>query len=332
MPPADPAATDRFDMTDALSRLLTRQDWLLADGATGTALLNMGLGPDEPAEQWNLDHPDRIRQLHRAAVEAGSSVILTNSFGGNASRLRLHGAQDRLRPMNRAAAELAREVADQADRPVVVAGSMGPIGEIMAPMGNLTQKTATALFHEQAEALKDGGVDVLWFETLSSLEEIRAAADAAQLAGMAWCGMMSFDTAGRTMMGVTPTQLATLIDRLPHAPVAYGANCGLGVAELLRSVSGFQASGCERPLIAKANAGVPRFEDGGIHYDGTPRMMAEYAVLARDLGVRIIGGCCGTTPQHLRAMNEALQTRPKGPRPSLEQIASRLDDAASGAA
>lgn len=319
-------------MSDELTRMLGERPWLVADGAMGTNLYNMGLAPGQAPDLWSDSQPDKVRDLHRQMIESGADVILTNSFGANATRLRVSGAEDRVAPLNRAAAELAREVADQADRPVVVAGSMGPIGEIMAPMGNLTQKTATALFHEQAEALKDGGVDVLWFETLSSLEEIRAAADAAQLAGMPWCGMMSFDTAGRTMMGVTPTQLATLIDRLPHAPVAYGANCGLGVAELLRSVSGFQASGCERPLIAKANAGVPRFEDGGIHYDGTPRMMAEYAVLARDLGVRIIGGCCGTTPQHLRAMNEALQTRPKGPRPSLEQIASRLDDAASGSA
>lgn len=311
-------------MDDALSRLLARHDWILADGATGTALLNMGLKSNEPAELWNIDHPDRVRALYRGAVDAGSSLFLTNSFGGNASRLRLHGAADRQRDLNRAAAELGREVADSAGRPVVVAGSMGPTGEIMAPMGSLTQDAAVALFHEQAEALKEGGADVLWVETLSSLEEFRAAAEAARLAHMPWCGMMSFDTAGRTMMGVTSVQLAALIDRLLHPPVAFGANCGLGVSDLLRSVSGFQASGCERPIIAKANAGVPHFEAGDIHYDGTPQMMADYAVLARDLGVRIIGGCCGTTPAHLRAMHEALETRPKGPRPSLETIADQL--------
>ena len=311
-------------MDDALSRLLARHDWILADGATGTALLNMGLKSNEPAELWNIDHPDRIRALYRGAVDAGSSLFLTNSFGGNASRLRLHGAADRLRDLNRAAAELGREVADSAGRPVVVAGSMGPTGDIMAPMGSLTHEAAVALFHEQAEALKEGGADVLWIETLSSIEEFRAAAEAARLAAMPWCGMMSFDTAGRTMMGVTSVQLAALIDRLPYPPIAFGANCGLGVSDLLRSVSGFKASGCERPIIAKANAGVPHFEAGDIHYDGTPQMMADYAVLARDLGVRIIGGCCGTTPTHLRAMHEALETRPKGQRPSLETIADRL--------
>mgnify|MGYP002718280750 FL=1 len=136
--------------------------------------------------------------------------------------------------------------------------------------------------------------------------------------------MMSFDTAGRTIMGVTSAQLAALVERLPNPPVAYGANCGVGAADLLRTVRDFVASGNERPIIAKGNAGIPHLEAGHLHYDGTPEIMADYACLARDLGVRIIGGCCGTTPAHLRAMREALETRPAGPRPSLEEIAARL--------
>ncbi|MDO5632895.1 MAG: betaine--homocysteine S-methyltransferase [Paracoccus sp. (in: a-proteobacteria)] len=307
-----------------LTRLLSERDWLLADGATGTNLFNMGLSAGDPPELWNTDQPDNIRQLYRGAVDAGSDLFLTNSFGGNASRLKLHNAQNRVRELNRVAAELAREVADAAGRPVVVAGSMGPTGEIMVPMGSLTHEAAVEMFHEQAEGLKEGGADVLWVETISAPEEYRAAAEAAKLAGMPWVGTMSFDTAGRTMMGVTSAQLAALVEKLPLPPVAFGANCGVGASDLLRTVNGFVATGTERPIIAKGNAGIPRYEHGHIHYDGTPELMADYAVLARDLGVRIIGGCCGTMPEHLRAMREALETRPRGDKPTLDEIAAKL--------
>lgn len=319
-----PAGAIGGRVSDLLSRLLEERDWLMADGATGTTLFNMGLTAGEAPEFWNCDRPDDIRALYRGAVEAGSDLFLTNSFGGNASRLKLHQAQGRVRELNRLAAALGREVADAAGRPVVVAGSVGPTGDIMAPMGTLTHEAAVEMFHEQAEGLKEGGADVLWVETISAPEEFRAAAEAARLAGMPWCGTMSFDTAGRTMMGVTSAQLAALVEKLPNPPIAFGANCGVGAADLLRTVAGFVAAGTERPLIAKGNAGIPRFHDGHIHYDGTPALMAEYAVLARDLGVRIIGGCCGTQPEHLRAMRAALESTPSGPRPTLEQIAARM--------
>lgn len=311
-------------MSDALTRLMAERDWLLADGATGTNLFNMGLELGEPPELWNVDQPDKIRALYRGAVDAGSDLFLTNSFGGNASRLKLHQSQDRVRELNRIAAELGREVADAAGRPVIVAGSMGPTGEIMAPMGSLTHNVAVEMFHEQAEGLKEGGADVLWIETISAPEEYKAAAEAADLAGMPWVGTMSFDTAGRTMMGVTSAAMSALVEKLPNPPLAYGANCGVGASDLLRTVMGFAASGNERPIVAKGNAGIPRFEHGHIHYDGTPELMGEYAVLARDLGVRIIGGCCGTMPDHLRAMREALESRPRGERPTLELIAAKL--------
>ncbi len=311
-------------MTDTLSSLLATRDWLLADGATGTNLFNMGLASGEPPEFWNTDEPDSIRALYKGAVDAGSDLFLTNSFGGNASRLKLHGAQGRVRELNRVAAELGREIADRAGRPVVVAGSMGPTGEIFEPMGTLTHAAAVEMFHEQAEGLKEGGADVLWVETISAHEEFRAAAEAARLAGMPWCGTMSFDTAGRTMMGITSSALADLVEKLPNPPLAFGANCGVGASDLLRTVLGFAAQGTERPLIAKGNAGIPKYHDGHIHYDGTPELMAEYAVLARDAGVRIIGGCCGTMPEHLRHMREALETRAKGERPTLDQISAAL--------
>ncbi|MGO4908157.1 betaine--homocysteine S-methyltransferase [Pseudorhodobacter sp. W20_MBD10_FR17] len=311
-------------MTDALTKLLNSRDWLLADGATGTNLFNMGLESGEPPEFWNVDKPENIRKLYKGAVDAGSDIFLTNSFGGNASRLKLHQAHGRVMELNRIAAELAREVADAAGRPIVVAGSVGPTGEIFEPMGTLTHSRAVEMFHEQAEGLKAGGADVLWVETISAPEEYRAAAEAAKLAGMPWCGTMSFDTAGRTMMGTTSAAMVEMVDKLDYPPLAFGANCGVGASDLMRTMLGFVAQGSERPLIAKGNAGIPKYHDGHIHYDGTPELMAEYAVLARDAGVKIIGGCCGTMPQHLKAMRAALEQRPKGPRPTLEQISAAL--------
>jgi len=311
-------------MTDALSRLLAARDWLMADGATGTNLFNMGLESGEPPEFWNTDKPENIRKLYGAAVAAGSDIFLTNTFGGNAARLKLHAAQGRVRELNRVGAELGREIADKAGRAVVVAGSVGPTGEIFEPMGTMTHAVAVEIFQEQAEALKEGGADVLWVETMSAPEEYRAAAEAALRAGMPWCGTMSFDTAGRTMMGVTSAAMAGMVEKLPNPPIAFGANCGVGASDLMRTVLGFAATGTERPLIAKGNAGIPKYHDGHIHYDGTPELMADYAVLARDAGVRIIGGCCGTMPEHLRAMRAALETRARGERPTLEAINAAL--------
>ncbi|MGR3757619.1 MAG: betaine--homocysteine S-methyltransferase [Tranquillimonas sp.] len=312
-------------MNDALSRLLSERDWILADGATGTNLFNMGLASGDAPELWNVDEPAKIRTLYEGPVGAGCDLFLTNSFGGNASRLKLHGAQDRVRELNRAAAELGREVADKAGRTVVVAGSMGPTGEIMEPMGSLTYAAAVEMFHEQAEGLKEGGADVLWVETISAAEEYRAAGEAAQRAGMPWCGTMSFDTAGRTMMGLTSAGMVEMVEKLKiDKPLAFGANCGVGASDLLRTVLGFAAQGAERPIIAKGNAGIPKYVEGHIHYDGTPTLMADYAELARNCGATIIGGCCGTTPDHLRHMREALETRPKGPRPTLDEVTARL--------
>ena len=309
---------------DPLSQLLAERGTLLADGATGTNLFNMGLSSGDAPEMWNIDEPAKIRTLYHSAVDAGSDLFLTNSFGGNASRLKLHGGEGRVRELNRVAAALGREVADKAPRRVLVAGSMGPTGEIMAPMGTLTHDLAVEMFHEQAEGLKEGGADVLWVETISAPEEYRAAAEGCARAGLPWAGTMSFDTAGRTMMGLTSADMVKMVGKLAHPPVAFGANCGVGASDLLRTVMGFMAQGPELPVIAKGNAGIPRYHDGHIHYDGTPALMADYVVLARDLGARIIGGCCGTMPEHLAAMRRALDETPPGPRPTLETIAGRL--------
>ncbi|PIE15746.1 MAG: methionine synthase I [Rhodobacterales bacterium] len=311
-------------MTNALAKMLEQRDWILTDGATGTTLFNMGLSSGDAPELWNDEHPEKITALYQGAVQAGSDLFLTNSFGGNAARLKLHGAEKRARELSRISAEIGREVADTAGRPVVVAGSVGPTGEIMAPLGALTHAEAVEIFHEQAEGLKEGGADVLWVETISAPEEFIAAAEAFDLVDMPWCGTMSFDTAGRTMMGVTSADMVKLVEKLKNPPLAYGANCGVGASDILRTVLGFAAQGSERPIIAKGNAGIPKFVDGHIHYDGTPELMSKYATLAWDCGARIIGGCCGTTPEHLVAMRAALENHSKGERPTLEMISETL--------
>lgn len=311
-------------MTNAFAQLLAARDWILADGATGTNLFNMGLSSGDAPEMWNVEHPDRIAKLYQGAVDAGSDLFLTNTFGGNASRLKLHDAQGRVMELNKAAAEIGREVADKSGRTVIVAGSVGPTGDIMAPMGSLTHEIAVEMFHEQAEGLKAGGADVLWVETISAFEEYAAAAEAFKLADMPWCGTMSFDTAGRTMMGVTSRDMVKSVGKLDYKPLGFGANCGTGASDLLRTILGMADAEPDLPLISKGNAGIPKYHDGHIHYDGTPELMADYAELARNCGAKIIGGCCGTTPEHLRAMREALEIRPKGDRPSLDDITAAL--------
>ncbi|MEO8408497.1 MAG: homocysteine S-methyltransferase family protein, partial [Oxalobacteraceae bacterium] len=189
-------------MTNRLLKLLQTRRWLLTDGATGTNLFTMGLTSGDTPELWNIEHPDRIAKLHRSFIEAGADIILTNSFGGNRYRLGLHKAQSRVEELNEAAARIARCEADACGRDIVVAGSMGPTGEILEPVGALSIDAATAAFAEQAQALMQGGVDVLWIETMSSREEAEAAIAAAAATGLPVVCTMSFDTNGRTMMGV----------------------------------------------------------------------------------------------------------------------------------
>jgi 5-methyltetrahydrofolate--homocysteine methyltransferase len=309
--------------TSFLSELESRP-WLLADGATGTNLFQMGLVSGDAPELWNFEHPDRVRQLHRSFIDAGADIVLTNSFGGNRYRLKLHNAEGQVREINQAAAANARAEADAASRPVIVAGSMGPTGEIFAPVGTLPHEDGVAAFAEQAQALAEGGVDVLWIETMSSEEELRAAVEGAATAGLPIVTTMSFDTNGRTMMGITPQAFATLTTGLAATPTAIGANCGTGAPELVATVLAITATRPEAVVVAKGNCGIPEYHDGHIHYSGTPELMADYARLARDAGARIIGGCCGTSPEHLAAMRRALDAHVPEHRPSVAEVEQRL--------
>ncbi len=310
-------------MRTTLAELLARHDVVLADGATGTNFFQRGLMSGHPPELWNEEHPERVQELHQQFVDAGADIILTNSFGGTAQRLKLHHAQDRVIELNKRAAELAREVADRADRPVVVAGSVGPTGELFEPLGALTEEVAIASFREQIEGLKQGGADVVWIETMSSVEEVRAASQAAIDAGMPYTATCSFDTAGRTMMGVMPDALVRVFDGLAVAPVAFGANCGVGASDILVTVLSI-CSGEHTAVITKGNCGIPHFQGTEIVYSGTPELMAHYAQMAADAGARIVGGCCGTSPEHLASMRQALDARQPAGVPTVEQIIERI--------
>src|SRR6202161_3056008 len=310
-------------MSDRLTPLLAERPWLLADGAIGSNLFERGLQSGDAPELWNSDHPERVAQLQRAFVDAGADIILTNSFGGTRHRLKLHKAEDRVGELNEKAARIARAEADRAGRLVLVGGSMGPTGEILEPLGPLSLEAAREAFAEQAAALARGGADILWIETMSSIEETEAAVAGARTTGLPIVATLSFDTNGRTMMGITPSELASLHRK--HHLAACGSNCGTGPSELVACIVNLAtASEASAILVAKANCGIPQFVNGVIRFDGTPELMAEYARLALDAGARIIGGCCGTTPEHLRVMRQALETHVRGPKPDLAAIESRL--------
>ena len=304
--------------------LLNARDWLLADGATGTNLFAMGLANGEPPEFWTTEKPENIRALHQGFVDAGSDIILTNTFGCNRHRLKLHNAEARVPELNEKAARLAGAVAEAADRPVIVAGSVGPTGEIFMPAGTMSMEEGIEAFSEQIAALAEGGIDVVWIETMSAEEEVRAAVTAARKVApdLPVVVTMSFDTAGRTMMGVTPAQLAALAQELNLT--AFGSNCGTGAPDLLVGILEMTEAAPDAVVVAKANAGVPEFVDGEIHYSGTVEMAGAYARMALDAGARIIGGCCGNTFAHVRAMHEALQGYEKGLRPTVEDIVKKL--------
>ncbi|HMR30338.1 MAG TPA: betaine--homocysteine S-methyltransferase [Geminicoccaceae bacterium] len=307
-------------MTDPLRDMLADRPALLADGGMGTGLFAQGLVTGDNPELWNVDHPDRVGAVHAGFVAAGSDIILTNSFGGNRYRLKLHGHQDRVRELNVAAARVARRAAEAAGRRVLVGGSIGPTGEILAPLGPCEPADAEAAFAEQARALAEGGVDVLWIETMSAAEEVAAAVRGAAVAGLPIVTTLSFDTGGRTMMGITPRDAVDMAAGLPVRPVAVGANCGVGPNQLLATILAMREADNEAILVAKGNCGIPEFRDGLIHYTGTPEIMATYARLARDAGAKVIGGCCGTTAEHLAAMRRALDTTRPGPAPDIAAI------------
>ena len=284
---------------------------VIADGAMGTMLFEAGLQFGDPPEMWNVARPQgsMVRQIHRAYLDAGAQVILTNTFGGNRLRLSLHGNERHVGEVNQMAAAIARAEVEAADHDALVAGDIGPSGSLMDPIGTLAYDEAVDVFAEQAAALVAGGVDLIWIETMSDLQEIHAAiVGARQVApGIPLIATMTFDTRGHTMMGVKPETAA-------HALVEWGAdaiggNCGNGPDELIPVIRQMRAVEPNVVLVGKSNAGMPELVDMKAVYRAEPAMMADYALEIREAGASIIGACCGSTPAHLAAMSEALRSR-----------------------
>lgn len=286
-----------------LRQRLNEPGIIVLDGATGTQLQQVGLPPGMAPELWNLNEPDKVKQHHRAYIEVGCDAILTNSFGGTRPRLDMEESGHLTHDVNVAAARLAREVAGER---VIVMGSLGPTGLLMEPMGELTYETAKAYFAEQAAALAEGGVDSIHIETLSDLQEIKAAIAGAQEAtDLPVTATMSFDMHGRTMMGVSPAEAVTAL--WGTGIMAVGVNCGNTLKDNLEAVTAMRSAAPEAVLIAKPNAGLPHTEDGiEVVYDITPEIMAEYALKFAFQRVKMLGGCCGSTPAHMVALREAV--------------------------
>ena len=313
-----------------LTELLAERTTLLVDGAMGTELFERGLTAGDPPEAWNVDMPELVTDVHAGYIAAGSDIILTNSFGGTAFRLKLHKLDDRVIELNAAAARVARAAADAADRRVIVAGSMGPSGELLVPMGEMTPETAADAFAAQAEGLAEGGADILWIETMSSLDEVEAAVvGARRTTDLPIAATMSFDTAGRTMMGVTGIDAAKRMTDLGLA--AIGANCGNNVAETEAAVLQIKAGAGDTPVIVKSNAGVPEFRGESLVYSGSPEIMGAHVRRMMDAGIEIIGGCCGTSTGHLAFMRDVMRGNVEAPELAAPGPNRPDDDPGSGA-
>ena len=278
---------------------------VVVDGGMGTLLQDMGLDDGGAGELWNVERPDAIRQAHRAYAEAGARVLTTNTFGGNRPRLDMHGLGDRVHELNEAAARLAREVADE--HGALVAGDLGPTGELMAPLGTMDADAATAIFAEQLAALCDGGIDLVLIETMSDLAEVEAAVAAARAVapGLPVVATLSFDTNLRSMMGVRPGDAVTALAAL--GVDAVGANCGRGPVEMEQIAAQLAQA---RPegllLVAQSNAGLPQVVGDHFEYDASPADLAEHARTLQKLGIDLIGACCGSTPEHISAIRDAV--------------------------
>jgi 5-methyltetrahydrofolate--homocysteine methyltransferase len=292
-----------------IQSLLEKSPYILADGAMGTMLFAAGLGQGGAPELWNVEHPENVAAVHRAYMEAGSRLLLTNTFGGTRHRLSLHGLQDRVVELNRAAVKILRQVVDDSGVEALVAGDIGPSGGVLLPYGTMTYEEVLDGFAEQAAALVEGGVDLIWIETMADLEEVRAAVEGVRRisADIPVVTAMTFDTHGRTMMGVTPEKAAATL--ASFGVVALGGNCGNGVEEIITVVEKMHDVAPDAILVAKANAGIPKLVGGRPVYQATPADMADYAVKAYAAGARIIGACCGSTPAHIQAITESLASQ-----------------------
>ncbi len=282
---------------------------LLGDGAMGTQLMLAGLEQGNCGEAWNLTHPERVLGIQRRYAEAGSDCILTNTFGGSRIMLNRHGHAADVAAINKAAVEIAREAFGS--RPGYVIGDIGPFGGLMEPYGDFTESEVRAAFVEQAGALVDAGADAIIIETQTSLEELLIGIQAAQEAGAACViGSMAYDvtldgSTFRTMMGIDPERAASFMEE--HGAHIVALNCGTGMdmARARDAVLRYRDV-TSLPLMAQPNAGQPKLVNMKVVYDETPEQMVTGVGPLLDAGARIIGACCGSTPEHIRAFRQSL--------------------------
>ncbi len=284
------------------TELLDRPGVLLADGATGTNYQDMGIEPGVAPEEWVFDAPEKVSELHRQFAQAGSDLVLTCTFGASPVRLQDGPLAGRARELNVRAAELAR---DAVGPDLVVAGSMGPTGQLVEPLGPLSRETCIDAFREQAQALVDGGVDLLVLETFFALDEALWAAEAIRsISALPLVMSFSFDQGTKTMMGLGPAEVVAATESLGLA--ALGANCGRSLEDTDRLVSEFLETEVSTPLWVKPNAGVPQVLGGEVVYPEDPESFSTKVAAFASRGARIVGGCCGSTPRHLAALGQAL--------------------------
>lgn len=280
---------------------------LVADGATGSNLQKMGLKPGKPPEDLIIDNPDTLLKLASSFAEAGSDIILTCTFGGTRMRMKDSKYQDRTPEVNMRAAEIARKAASLRSEGLV-AGSMGPVGALIKPYGPLEMEDVKATFAEQAKALAEGGVDLLLIETMFSFEETTAAFEGTKsVTDLPIVVSFSYDRGTRSMMGVKPKDVMKRYSEMGATLV--GANCGTTLENMELVVKEYAATAPNFPLWVKPNAGVPHMDietEQGV-YDMTPEDMATYAKKYVALGARVVGGCCGNTPEHVAAIAKAVK-------------------------
>jgi 5-methyltetrahydrofolate--homocysteine methyltransferase len=282
---------------------------LLGDGAMGTQLMIAGLEQGNSGEAWNLRHPERVLAIQRRYVEAGSDCLLTNTFGGSRIMLNRHGIADDVVAVNAAAVRIARGAFGSRDGYVI--GDIGPFGGLMEPYGEFTETQVLDAFREQAKALVEAGADAIIIETQTSLEELRLGLQAARDAG-APCviGSMAYDvtldgSTFRTMMGIDPERAAVFMQE--HGADIVALNCGTGMdMERARQAVQRYLRVTDRPIMAQPNAGQPKLVDMKVVYDETPAQMVAGVVPLLDAGASIVGGCCGSTPDHIRAFRAAI--------------------------
>lgn len=283
---------------------------MLCDGAMGTLLYSRGTGFEHPFDELNLSKPELVQRVHQDYIKAGAEIIETNTFGGNRFRLGAHDMPGKVREINIRGARIAREAREIEGEPVFVAGSIGPLGRPLAPIGKITVKQAFEAFQEQAEALVEGGVDLFIIETFSDLVEIKEAIRAVRgVSKLPIIAQMTFTEEGLTLMGHTPSEIAKELEKMKVDVI--GVNCSVGPQKVLDAIYQMKKVTSFK-LSAQPNAGFPRFVDGRFIYLSSPEYFAEYTKRFLSAGVAIVGGCCGTTPQHIQAMAKVLKEEQSG--------------------